>query len=41
MAIWTFDDYQAAEGFMRAKAPPGPVKVVSAGLYRNFGDDIP
>lgn len=41
MAIWTFNDYQTAEGFMRAKAPPGPAKVVSAGLYRNFGDDIP
>jgi hypothetical protein len=41
MAIWTFEDYASAEGFMRAKAPPGPVKVVSAGLYRNFGDDIP
>jgi hypothetical protein len=41
MAIWTFNDYQTAEGFMRAKAPPGPIKVVSTGLYRNFGDDIP
>ena len=41
MAIWTFNDYQTAEGFMRAKAPHGPAKVVSAGLYRNFGDDIP
>jgi hypothetical protein len=41
IAIWTFNDYQTAEGFMRAKAPPGSVRVVSAGLYRNFGDDIP
>lgn len=41
IALWTFDSYVAAEGFMRAKAPSGPVQVRNAGLYRNFGDDIP
>jgi hypothetical protein len=41
IALWTFDSYVAAEGFLRAKAPTGPVTIRSAGLYRNFGDDIP
>jgi hypothetical protein len=41
MAIWTFDNYVTAEGFMRAKAPHGPVQIVGAGLYHNFGNDIP
>lgn len=41
IALWTFDNYVTAEGFMRAKAPAGPVTIRSAGLYRNFGDDIP
>lgn len=41
IALWTFDSYRTAEGFLRAKAPSGPVQICSAGLYRNFGDDIP
>ena len=41
IALWTFDNYVTAEGFMRAKAPAGPVTIRSAGLYRNFGEDIP
>ncbi len=41
IALWTFPSYAEAEGFMRAKAPDGPVKISAAGLYRNFGDDIP
>ncbi len=41
IALWTFDSYAAAEGFMRAKPPAGPVAIRSAGLFRNFGDDIP
>ena len=41
IALWTFESYVAAEDFMRAKAASGPVQIRSAGLYRNFGDDIP
>ncbi|HNB26836.1 MAG TPA: hypothetical protein PLR41_07770 [Alphaproteobacteria bacterium] len=41
IALWTFPSYVAAEGFLRASAPAGPVRVTAAGLYRNFGDDIP
>ncbi len=41
IALWTFDNYLTAEGFLRAKPPSGPVQIRSAGLYRNFGDDIP
>jgi hypothetical protein len=41
MALWTFPSYVAAEGFMRATPPGGAVRVTAAGLYRNFGDDIP
>lgn len=41
IALWTFPSYVAAENFIRAPAQPGPVRVTAAGLYRNFGDDIP
>lgn len=41
IALWTFPSYVAAEGFLRAPAPDGPVRITAAGLYRNFGDDIP
>ncbi len=41
IALWTFPSYVAAEGFLRAPAPAGQVRVTAAGLYRNFGDDIP
>lgn len=37
IALWTFPSYAAAEGFMRTPAP----SVTAAGLYRNFGKDIP
>ncbi|HWA49341.1 MAG TPA: hypothetical protein VG742_13780 [Dongiaceae bacterium] len=41
IALWTFENYVAAEGFLRTKASAGPVIIRGAGLYRNFGDDIP
>jgi hypothetical protein len=41
IALWTFESYVAAEKFMRAKPPVGPAEFRAAGLYRNFGDDIP
>lgn len=41
IALWTFPSYVAAEGFLRAPAPAGPVRITAAGLYRNFGADIP
>jgi hypothetical protein len=41
IALWTFADYVAAEPFLRTPRPKGVVRVVEAGLYRNFGDDIP
>jgi len=40
MAVWNFADYVAAEGFIRRTPPSGPVRIVQAGLYRNFGEEI-
>lgn len=40
MALWSFASYAEAEPFLRR--PRGTaVPIRSAGLYRNFGDDIP
>lgn len=41
IALWTFPSYVAAEAFLRATAPAGAVRITAAGLYRNFGNDIP
>lgn len=41
MALWTFGSYVEAEPFLRLRQDHGPVRMVEAGLYRNFGDDIP
>ena len=41
MALWTFADYVSAEAFIRAKPSQGPARIVTAGLYRNFGEEIP
>lgn len=41
IALWTFADYVQAEPFLRMARPKGRVRVIEAGLYRNFGDDIP
>ena len=41
MALWTFGSYVEAEPFLRRRHDHGPVRMVAAGLYRNFGDDIP
>lgn len=41
IALWTFPNYVAAEGFLRATPPNGEIRITAAGLYRNFGDDIP
>ena len=41
MALWTFDSYAAAEPFLRMRHDYGPMRVSEAGLYRNFGEDIP
>jgi hypothetical protein len=40
LALWTFASYAAGEPFFRI-APPPSCGVREAGLYRNFGDDIP
>jgi hypothetical protein len=40
MALWNFRDYAAAENFIRATPPAGPARLVQAGLYRNFGEEI-
>ena len=31
----------SAEAFIRATPSPGPARIVQAGLYRNFGEEIP
>lgn len=41
MALWSFDSYVAAEPFLRLPRNDGPAPVREAGLYRNFGEDIP
>jgi hypothetical protein len=41
IALWTFPSYVAAEEFLRAPAPEGAMRITAAGLYRNFGNDIP
>ena len=41
MALWTFASYAEAEPFLRASPPAGALAVVAAGLYRNFGDELP
>lgn len=40
MALWTFGRYAEAEPFLR-RPRGGAVPIRAAGLYRNFGDDIP
>lgn len=40
LALWSFDSYAAAEPFLR-RPRGGAVTITAAGLYRNFGDDIP
>lgn len=40
MALWTFESYAAAEPFLRATLPAGGPEIVSAGLYRNVGEEI-
>ena len=39
MALWTFDSYAAAEPFIR-QPPAAGLPITTAGLYRNFGDEI-
>ena len=34
-------DYAGAEPFLRRTPQAGPIAVTAAGLYRNFGEDIP
>jgi len=41
MALWSFGSYVEAEPFLRRSLGEGPLRVESAGLYRNYGDDIP
>jgi hypothetical protein len=41
MALWSFASYVEAEPFIRRQVPADTVRIESAGLYRNFGDDIP
>jgi hypothetical protein len=41
IALWSFDSYLQAEPFLRASASQSAVQITEAGLYRNFGDDIP
>ena len=40
MALWTFADYVSAEAFIRTPPQGGPARIVQAGLYRNFGEEI-
>jgi hypothetical protein len=41
IAVWTFGSYAEAEPFVRAGAPPDGCTIVSMGVYRNFGEDVP
>jgi hypothetical protein len=41
IALWTFKSYVEAEPFLRATTRNGPMPITEAGLYRNFGEDIP
>jgi hypothetical protein len=41
IALWTFASYAEAEPFVRATTAGGAIEIVEAGLYRNFGEDIP
>jgi hypothetical protein len=41
IALWTFADYVGAEPFLRLPRPSGPLRILEAGFYRNFGEDIP
>ena len=41
MALWSFANYVEAEAFIRAKPPTCAVRFAQAGLYRNFGEEIP
>jgi hypothetical protein len=41
VALWSFADYVQAEPFLRAPRTSGPLRIVEAGFYRNFGEDIP
>ena len=40
IALWRFDSYVEAEPFLRQPRPEGPAPIVSAGLYRNFGEQV-
>ncbi len=40
MAVWTFASYLAAEPFLRSAPDTPGLPIVSAGLYRNFGEEI-
>ena len=41
IALWTFGSYAEAEPFVRTRVPSSVMKITEAGLYRNFGEDIP
>jgi len=41
MALWTFDNYAQAEPFIRETPSADNVTIVSTGIYRNFGEEIP
>lgn len=41
IAVWTFASYAQAEPFARALPAPEGCRVMAAGFYRNFGEDVP
>lgn len=41
LAVWSFDTYVTSERLVRSQSGHGAIPLVSAGYYRNFGEDIP
>jgi hypothetical protein len=40
LAVWTLPDYLALEAFARAPAQPGPARILTVGVYRDFGREV-
>jgi len=40
LAVWALPDYVALEAFARAPAESGPARILTAGVYRDFGREV-
>jgi hypothetical protein len=40
LAVWALPDHVALEALARAPSPPGPARILAAGVYRDLGREV-